>query len=193
MSQVGLTETVRGDQKRFEIWLQGRQEVYTLQASTLDIKNKWVTEIKRVLFNQLEELKGEKIKQYGQNCRHLKQMTSWDVSNTIISLPQRNLSCDTSSESNRNSNGSSDDHGPPHTPGINSLSSSNNDGSHDAYAGWSSDYSNSDDELSMIEEHSTPVSFYRSQMMFFVSHYCVLLHIFLFFWVWNMGKFHILK
>ncbi|KAL5288815.1 MCF2L family protein [Megaselia abdita] len=156
MSQVGLTESVRGDQKRFELWLQGRQEVYTLQAATVEIKNKWVAEIKRVLFNQLEELKGEKIKQYGQNCRHLKQMTSWDPANTIISLPQRNISCDTSSESNRNSNGSStDDHGPPHTPGVNSLSSSNNDGSHDA-CGWSSDYSNSDDELSMIEENNTP-------------------------------------
>ncbi|KAL5288825.1 MCF2L family protein [Megaselia abdita] len=157
MSQVGLTESVRGDQKRFELWLQGRQEVYTLQAATVEIKNKWVAEIKRVLFNQLEELKGEKIKQYGQNCRHLKQMTSWDPANTIISLPQRNISCDTSSESNRNSNGSStDDHGPPHTPGVNSLSSSNNDGSHDA-CGWSSDYSNSDDELSMIEENNTPI------------------------------------
>lgn len=159
MSQVGLTESVRGDQKRFELWLQGRQEVYTLQAATIEIKNKWVAEIKRVLFNQLEELKGEKIKQYGQNCRHLKQMSSWDPSNTIISLPQRNISCDTSSESNRNSNGSNvDDHGPPHTPGVNSLSSSNNDGSHDA-CGWSSDYSNSDDELSMIEENNTPVSY----------------------------------
>lgn len=161
MSQVGLTESVRGDQKRFELWLQGRQEVYTLQAATIEIKNKWVTEIKRVLFNQLEELKGEKIKQYGQNCRHIKQMSSWDTSNTSISLPQRqNISCDTSSESNRNSNGSGgiDDHGPPLTPGIHSLSSSNNDGSNDA-CGWSSDYSNSDDELSMIEENSTPVSF----------------------------------
>jgi pleckstrin homology domain-containing family G member 4 len=67
MSQIGLTESVRGDPRKFEVWLQGRQEVHTLQAVTLDIKIKWVAEIKRVLLNQLEELKGEKIKQYGLN------------------------------------------------------------------------------------------------------------------------------
>ena len=49
------------------MWLQGRQEVHTIQANTVEIKNKWVAEIKRVLLNQLEELKGEKIKQYGLN------------------------------------------------------------------------------------------------------------------------------
>lgn len=65
MSQIGLTESVRGDSRRFEVWLQGRQEVHTFQALTIEIKNKWVSEIKRVLLNQLEELKGEKIKQYG--------------------------------------------------------------------------------------------------------------------------------
>lgn len=67
MSQIGLTESVRGDARRFEIWLQGRQEVHTIQATSVEVKNKWVAEIKRVLFNQLEELKGEKIKQYGLN------------------------------------------------------------------------------------------------------------------------------
>lgn len=67
MSQIGLTESVRGDARRFEIWLQGRQEVHTIQAISVEVKNKWVAEIKRVLFNQLEELKGEKIKQYGLN------------------------------------------------------------------------------------------------------------------------------
>lgn len=67
MSQIGLTESVRGDARRFEIWLQGRQEVHTIQAISVEVKKKWVAEIKRVLFNQLEELKGEKIKQYGLN------------------------------------------------------------------------------------------------------------------------------
>lgn len=65
MSEIGLTESVRGDNRRFEVWLQGRQEVHTIQAATVEIKNKWVSEIKRVLLNQLEELKDEKIKQYG--------------------------------------------------------------------------------------------------------------------------------
>lgn len=41
--------------------------MHTIQAISVEVKNKWVAEIKRVLFNQLEELKGEKIKQYGLN------------------------------------------------------------------------------------------------------------------------------
>lgn len=64
MSQIGLTESVKGDNRKFEIWLQGRQEVHLIQASTVEQKQTWVNEIKRVLLNQLEELKGEKIKQY---------------------------------------------------------------------------------------------------------------------------------
>lgn len=67
MSQIGLTESVRGDPKRFEIWLQGRQEVHTIQAATIENKNKWVAEIKRVLLNQLQELRVEKIQQFGQH------------------------------------------------------------------------------------------------------------------------------
>lgn len=64
MSQIGLTESVKGDMKKFEVWLKGRQEVYTIQAVSLEQKQAWVNEIKRVLLSQLEELKGEKIKQY---------------------------------------------------------------------------------------------------------------------------------
>ncbi|XP_055920856.1 uncharacterized protein LOC129952343 isoform X2 [Eupeodes corollae] len=155
MSQIGLTESVKGDPKRFEVWLQGRQEVHTLQAPTIDVKNKWVAEVKRVLLNQLEELKGEKIKQYGLNHRGLRQTASWDTPNSIISTPQRTMSCEVSSESNRNSNCSSEDSCPPHTPGVSSISSTekeNPDG-----CGWSSDYSNSEDEMSMIEDNSTPI------------------------------------
>lgn len=69
MSLIGLTESVRGDPRRFEIWLQARAEVHTFQAATVEIKAKWVTEIKKVLMNQLEELKDEKTKQYG-NANH---------------------------------------------------------------------------------------------------------------------------
>lgn len=69
MSQIGLTESVKGDQRRFEVWFNGRAEVHTFQAATIEIKIKWVSEIKKVLFNQLEELKDEKIKQYG-NANH---------------------------------------------------------------------------------------------------------------------------
>ncbi|XP_025407258.1 guanine nucleotide exchange factor DBS-like isoform X2 [Sipha flava] len=64
MCNIGLTETVKGDLCKFEVWLEGRQEVYTIQASNLQQKQQWVSEIKRVLLEQLAELKGEKIKQY---------------------------------------------------------------------------------------------------------------------------------
>lgn len=64
MSEIGLTESVKGDPRKFEVWLQGRQEVHTIMAATMEQKQIWVAEIKRVLLNQLQELKGEKIKEY---------------------------------------------------------------------------------------------------------------------------------
>ncbi|XP_023171660.2 guanine nucleotide exchange factor DBS isoform X6 [Drosophila hydei] len=158
MSQIGLTESVRGDTKRFEVWLQGRQEVHTMQAPSLEVKNKWVAEIKRVLLNQLEELKGEKIKQYGLNHRGLKQTTSWDTPNIILGTPSRNISCDASSESsNRNSNCSSEENGPAAAACANS-SGGIADRDHPEGCGWSSDYSNSEDEISVNEDNSTPGS-----------------------------------
>ncbi|KAM8711692.1 hypothetical protein ACLKA7_012235 [Drosophila subpalustris] len=158
MSHIGLTESVRGDAKRFEVWLQGRQEVHTMQAPSLEVKNKWVAEIKRVLLNQLEELKGEKIKQYGLNHRGLKQTTSWDTPNIILSSASRTISCDASSESsNRNSNCSTEDNGSSTVAGANS-SSGIGDREHQEACGWSSDYSNSEDEMSLHEDNSTPGS-----------------------------------
>lgn len=59
MSQIGLTESVKGDARRFEIWLQGRAEVHTIQAPTVDVKQSWVRQIKGVLMSQLAELKGK--------------------------------------------------------------------------------------------------------------------------------------
>lgn len=189
MSQIGLTESVRGDNKRFEVWLQGRQEVHTLQAPTIEIKHKWVAEIKRVLLNQLEELKGEKIKQYNLSHRSLSQpaggtivlssnptsssgsTNSWDAqAHTHASTlrPATNIfNCDASSESsNRNSNcSSSDDNYPPLTgtnlmllPGSSSTGSTGHHLSEkDLHEGctWSSDYSNSEDEMSNMEENNT--------------------------------------
>ena len=63
MSEVGLTETVHsgkgGDARKFELWLQGRQEVWVLQAPSRDIKETWIAEIKRVLLSQFHQLKGQ--------------------------------------------------------------------------------------------------------------------------------------
>lgn len=66
MSKIGLTEMVKGDPRKFEVWLEGRQEIYTIQAATVEQKDVWVKEIKKVLFEQLTELKGEKLRQYAE-------------------------------------------------------------------------------------------------------------------------------
>ncbi|XP_025020558.1 guanine nucleotide exchange factor DBS [Python bivittatus] len=54
MSTVGITENVKGDNKKFEIWYNGREEVYIIQAASMELKNTWVSEIRKVLTGQLE-------------------------------------------------------------------------------------------------------------------------------------------
>uniref|UniRef100_A0A671MV05 Guanine nucleotide exchange factor DBS-like n=1 Tax=Sinocyclocheilus anshuiensis TaxID=1608454 RepID=A0A671MV05_9TELE len=54
MSAVGITENAKGDNKKFEIWCNSREEVYIVQASTPEIKTAWVTEIRKVLTGQLK-------------------------------------------------------------------------------------------------------------------------------------------
>ncbi|KFP79957.1 Guanine nucleotide exchange factor DBS, partial [Acanthisitta chloris] len=49
MSTVGITENVKGDNKKFEIWYNGREEVYIIQASSVELKNTWISEIRKVL------------------------------------------------------------------------------------------------------------------------------------------------
>uniref|UniRef100_A0A673X2E1 Guanine nucleotide exchange factor DBS-like n=1 Tax=Salmo trutta TaxID=8032 RepID=A0A673X2E1_SALTR len=58
MSAVGITENVKGDIKKFEIWYNGREEVYIIQAPSMDVKNMWVSEIRKVLTGQLEACRG---------------------------------------------------------------------------------------------------------------------------------------
>lgn len=70
MSQIGLTESVKGDPRKFEVWRQGRAEVHTITAPSVDVKRTWVERIKRVLLDQLNELKGERVRQYGAQHRY---------------------------------------------------------------------------------------------------------------------------
>uniref|UniRef100_A0AAY5F363 MCF.2 cell line derived transforming sequence a n=1 Tax=Electrophorus electricus TaxID=8005 RepID=A0AAY5F363_ELEEL len=58
MSAVGITENVKGDVKKFEIWYSGREEVYVVQAPTVEVKRAWLNEIRKVLTNQQKLLKG---------------------------------------------------------------------------------------------------------------------------------------
>uniref|UniRef100_K7GFG5 MCF.2 cell line derived transforming sequence like n=1 Tax=Pelodiscus sinensis TaxID=13735 RepID=K7GFG5_PELSI len=54
MTAVGITENVKGDSKKFEIWYNAREEVYIIQAPTPEIKATWVNEIRKVLTSQLQ-------------------------------------------------------------------------------------------------------------------------------------------
>ncbi|XP_072560102.1 guanine nucleotide exchange factor DBS isoform X2 [Paramormyrops kingsleyae] len=54
MSEVGITENVKGDSRKFEVWCNGREEVYIIQAPSTDMKNMWVSEMRKVLTEQLE-------------------------------------------------------------------------------------------------------------------------------------------
>ncbi|XP_041858409.1 guanine nucleotide exchange factor DBS isoform X8 [Melanotaenia boesemani] len=54
MTAVGITENAKGDNKKFEIWCNSREEVYIVQAPTAEVKTTWVNEIRKVLTTQLE-------------------------------------------------------------------------------------------------------------------------------------------
>ncbi|XP_069603127.1 proto-oncogene DBL isoform X1 [Ranitomeya imitator] len=63
MNAVGITENVKGDNRKFEIWYSGREEVYVVQAQTSDQKAAWLSEIRKILTRQRELIKVEKLKQ----------------------------------------------------------------------------------------------------------------------------------
>ncbi|XP_065097644.1 guanine nucleotide exchange factor DBS isoform X2 [Paramisgurnus dabryanus] len=63
MSSVGITENVKGDIKKFEIWYNGREEVYIIQAASMDVKNTWVSEIRKVLTSQLQACRASQLHQ----------------------------------------------------------------------------------------------------------------------------------
>uniref|UniRef100_A0A8C6KFG9 MCF.2 cell line derived transforming sequence n=1 Tax=Nothobranchius furzeri TaxID=105023 RepID=A0A8C6KFG9_NOTFU len=58
MTAVGITENVKGDVKKFEVWYSGREEVYVVQAPTVEVKMAWLNELRRILTNQQKLLRG---------------------------------------------------------------------------------------------------------------------------------------
>ncbi|RUS89998.1 hypothetical protein EGW08_002265 [Elysia chlorotica] len=60
LSQVGLTEKIKDDKRKFELWLRGREEVYIIQAPDMATKDVWTKEIKRVLLSQFDHLKANR-------------------------------------------------------------------------------------------------------------------------------------
>ncbi|XP_029286319.1 guanine nucleotide exchange factor DBS isoform X1 [Cottoperca gobio] len=75
MSAVGITENVKGDIKKFEVWYNGREEVYIIQAPSMDVKNMWVSEIRKVLTGQLEACReASQLNVYGPPMRNVRKM-----------------------------------------------------------------------------------------------------------------------
>nr|XP_040029495.1 proto-oncogene DBL isoform X1 [Gasterosteus aculeatus aculeatus] len=70
MTAVGITENVKGDVKKFEIWYSGREEVYVVQAPTVEVKMAWLNELRRILTNQQKLLRDE-ANQHGQMVGHM--------------------------------------------------------------------------------------------------------------------------
>ncbi|CAB3239727.1 unnamed protein product [Arctia plantaginis] len=128
MSQIGLTESVKGDPRKFEVWRQGRAEVHTLTAASPDVKRAWVERVKRVLLDQLNELKGERGRQYSAQHRTLIQTSSWDLvppaaqpqrPSATVTNPTRTASCDTHDEPCWSTDPSDDDdEEPEHPPAV---------------------------------------------------------------------------
>ncbi|XP_073332185.1 guanine nucleotide exchange factor DBS [Pagrus major] len=75
MSAVGITENVKGDMKKFEVWYNGREEVYIIQAPSMDVKNMWVSEIRKVLTGQLEACReASQLNIFGAPMRNVRKM-----------------------------------------------------------------------------------------------------------------------
>uniref|UniRef100_A0A8D0GV99 MCF.2 cell line derived transforming sequence like n=1 Tax=Sphenodon punctatus TaxID=8508 RepID=A0A8D0GV99_SPHPU len=83
MTAVGITETVKGDAKKFEIWYNAREEVYIIQAPTPEIKATWLNEIRKVWgFFSLAE---------ASQHRALEQTHSFPTPASSNTSPSRNM------------------------------------------------------------------------------------------------------
>ncbi|XP_075813538.1 proto-oncogene DBL isoform X4 [Microtus pennsylvanicus] len=56
MEEVGITEHVKGDNRKFEIWYGEKEEIYIVQAPNIDVKMLWLKEIRKILLKQQERL-----------------------------------------------------------------------------------------------------------------------------------------
>ncbi|XP_043913468.1 proto-oncogene DBL [Protopterus annectens] len=71
MNAVGITENVKGDARKFEVWYSGREEVYIVQAPTVEEKMAWLNEIRKILTNQQKLLKESQYPNQGSDQVHL--------------------------------------------------------------------------------------------------------------------------
>ncbi|XP_040600595.1 proto-oncogene DBL isoform X4 [Mesocricetus auratus] len=60
MEEAGITEHVKGDSRKFEIWYGEKEEIYIIQAPNIDVKMLWLKEIRNILLKQQELLTAKK-------------------------------------------------------------------------------------------------------------------------------------
>ncbi|XP_054551508.1 proto-oncogene DBL isoform X2 [Talpa occidentalis] len=66
MDEVGITDHVKGDTRKFEIWCGEKEEVYIVQAPSVDVKMTWLKEIRTILLKQQELMTVQKQAQNNQ-------------------------------------------------------------------------------------------------------------------------------
>ncbi|XP_021347383.1 guanine nucleotide exchange factor DBS-like isoform X3 [Mizuhopecten yessoensis] len=143
LSQVGLTENIKGDKKKFELWLRGREEVYIIQAPTLPCKDMWVKEIKRVLMNQFDQLKSK----FDVHHLNLAGKSEEDLQNLSEDLPCNNSRYVDNWRSNRQA--SCNNNAPTVPQGLEMMSPESPPAPPHDDDGWSSgEFTNSDEDES---------------------------------------------
>ncbi|XP_059481184.1 guanine nucleotide exchange factor DBS-like isoform X2 [Neocloeon triangulifer] len=180
MSQVGLTENVRGskgDQRKLELWLQGRQEVYTVQAQTMQHKEAFLKAIKQVLLSQLEQLKGDAQKKLQRGMsqsaltsqRPLRQTSSWESqAGQTITCPTSNVTVVIPVHNNNGMKRRSSRHMSSDASGGSAAEREEDE------AGWSSDYSNSDEEESNQDPFGAETSETSAKKFTALADYCAM-------------------
>ncbi|XP_051035088.1 proto-oncogene DBL [Phodopus roborovskii] len=60
MEEAGITEHVKGDNRKFEIWYGEKEEIYIVQAPNIDVKLLWLKELRNILLKQQELLSAKR-------------------------------------------------------------------------------------------------------------------------------------
>lgn len=108
-------------------------------------------------------------------ARPLRQTVSWETPMCAAAIAPRTMSIDASDATNRCSNISDES-----SNIVTLVNSSSENENHEAGA-WSSDYSNSEDEYTNLEDSIAPVSFFKLNKIFnlFLKFECNRKYIFL--------------
>ncbi|XP_063353324.1 guanine nucleotide exchange factor DBS isoform X8 [Pelmatolapia mariae] len=91
MRAVGITENAKGDNKKFEIWCNSREEVYIVQAPTAEVKTTWVNEIRKVLTTQLEECREASQQRAPDQATHAPPVPTGTVSLSPFKTGQKGI------------------------------------------------------------------------------------------------------